>query len=53
MAARVGKNMRTILVIDDDPVFLKELQTLLGEAGYRVLQGVRDMKVAIRPLSFF
>lgn len=30
--------MRTILVVDDDPSFLKEAQNILGGAGYRVLQ---------------
>jgi CheY-like chemotaxis protein len=30
--------MRTILVIDDDPGFLKDTQSVFGAAGYRVLQ---------------
>ena len=39
--------MRTILVIDDDPSFLKETQNILGGAGYRVLQA-SDGQLAAR-----
>ena len=38
--------MRTILVIDDDPAFLGETQNLLGGAGYRVLQAADGIRAA-------
>src|SRR5579872_4428985 len=42
--------MRTVLVIDDDPVFLRETEKMLTEAGYSVLQAP-DGNHAVRLLD--
>jgi CheY-like chemotaxis protein len=36
--------MGTILVIDDDPAFLRETERMLGEAGHQVLQATDGIR---------
>ncbi len=38
--------MRTILVIDDDPVFLSQTEKLFGGEGYQVLQASDGVRAA-------
>jgi two-component system cell cycle sensor histidine kinase/response regulator CckA len=44
--------MSTILVVDDDPAFLKETEKMLVDAGYRVLQAPDGLQ-AVRMLEQF
>jgi len=42
--------MRTILLIDDDPLFMREAETMLTDAGYRVVQACDGLR-AVRLLE--
>jgi len=42
--------MRTILIVDDDPAFVRETERILTEAGYSVLQAT-DGLLAVRLLD--